>query len=65
MRVEFDSEKNLRNIEVRGLFFDLVRHLDWATALAVEDTRKDLRRANLRERSRYAEAIKSEDAHEA
>ena len=88
MRVEFDPAKNLRNIQTRGLSFDLVRHLDWETALAVEDRRKDygerrfrvlgmidgllhavvitprsggirvisLRRANLRERSSYAQA---------
>lgn len=88
MRVEFDPAKNLHNVGLRGLSFDLVHHLDWDTALAVEDTRRDygerrfrilgvidgllyavvitprsggvrvisLRRANLRERTSYAEA---------
>ena len=41
MRVEFDLTKNLHNIRTRGLSFDLVVHLDWETALAFEDTRKD------------------------
>lgn len=41
MRVEFDPAKNLHNIRTRGLSFDLVLHLDWETALAVEDARQD------------------------
>jgi hypothetical protein len=40
VRVEFDPEKNLRNIKVRGLSFDLAHDLDWETALALEDTRR-------------------------
>lgn len=88
MHVEFDPAKNLRNIRARGLSFELVLHLEWETALAVEDARKDygerrfrvlglidgvlyavvitpraggmrvisLRRASLKERSKYAEA---------
>lgn len=97
MRVEFDPDKNLRNIRNRGLSFDLARHLDWETALALEDTRKDygerrfrvlgvidgllyavaitprsggmrvisLRRANLRERSIYAEATNANETNKA
>jgi hypothetical protein len=41
VRVEFDPAKNLRNIRTRGLSFDLVLHLDWETALTLEDTRQD------------------------
>ena len=41
VRVEFDPFKNLRNIRTRGLSFDLVLQLDWESALALEDTRKD------------------------
>jgi uncharacterized DUF497 family protein len=97
VRVEFDAAKNLRNIETRGLSFELVQHLDWETALSIEDTRKDygerrfrvlgmiggllyavvitprsggmrvisLRRANLKERSSYAEATSFEETNNA
>ena len=41
MRVEFDPAKNLRNIQTRGLSFDLASSIEWETALALEDTRKD------------------------
>lgn len=86
MRVTFDPKKCLRNIELRGLSFDLAKDFDWSSALLVEDTRADygeqryqalgfideylcmlvftprddsvhvisLRRANQRERKRYA-----------
>jgi uncharacterized protein len=40
-RVEFDPAENLHNIRTRGLSFDVVLQLEWETALAVEDTRKD------------------------
>ena len=41
VRVEFDPVKNLRNIQTRGLSFDLARSLDWETAVALEDTRRN------------------------
>lgn len=41
MRVTFDPAKNARNIAERGLSFELVADLEWETALAREDTRKD------------------------
>jgi uncharacterized protein len=41
VRVEFDAAKNLRNIQIRGLSLELVQRLDWETALAIEDIRKD------------------------
>jgi uncharacterized DUF497 family protein len=41
MRLTFDPAKNARNIATRGLPFDLVADIDWATAVLREDTRKD------------------------
>ena len=41
MQLSFDSVKNARNIEERGLAFNLVSELDWAEAVIVEDTRKN------------------------
>jgi uncharacterized DUF497 family protein len=41
MRLTFDPEKNARNIATRGLPFNLVADIDWATAVLREDTRKD------------------------
>ena len=36
-----DPDKEDRNLAERGLSFDLAEHLDWATALIWEDTRKN------------------------
>ena len=41
MQLSFDPVKNERNIEERGLAFDLVSELDWANAVIDEDTRKN------------------------
>ena len=41
MHLSFDPAKNERNIEERGLAFNLVSDLDWANALIDEDTRKN------------------------
>lgn len=41
MPITFDPAKNERNIAARGLSFELVDQLDWATASVKEDTRKD------------------------
>ena len=41
MEVEFDIEKNKRNIEMRGLSFEDVVYLDWDNALIWGDTRED------------------------
>jgi uncharacterized DUF497 family protein len=38
--VEFDPAKNATNIAIRGLSFELVEQMEWATALMEEDTRK-------------------------
>jgi uncharacterized DUF497 family protein len=48
MRITFDPAKNARNIEERGLPFELVAQLNWETAVAVEDTRKDYGERRLR-----------------
>jgi hypothetical protein len=39
--VDKDRDKEDRNLAERGLSLDLAEHLDWATALIWEDTRKD------------------------
>jgi uncharacterized DUF497 family protein len=41
MRITFDPAKNARNIFERGLPFDLAADLDWETAIAREDRRRD------------------------
>jgi uncharacterized DUF497 family protein len=41
MRITFDPVKNARNIAERSLPFDRVAGLDWETAVAVEDDRRD------------------------
>jgi uncharacterized DUF497 family protein len=41
MRLTYDAAKNDRNIAERGLPFDLVLEFDWASALAIEDTRRN------------------------
>jgi hypothetical protein len=48
MRLTFDPAKNARNIAERDLSFELVAQLDWETAVAVEDTRKDYGERRLR-----------------
>jgi uncharacterized DUF497 family protein len=41
MRSTYDPAKNQRNLAERGLSFELVADLDWATAVSQEDARKD------------------------
>ena len=41
MEITYDPNKSQRNIEQRGLSFDLVADLEWDTALIVPDTRFD------------------------
>ncbi len=41
MAISYDPAKNARNIELRGLLFDLVAEMDWPSAQIVEDKRKD------------------------
>jgi uncharacterized protein len=48
MRVTFDPSKNARNIAERSLPFDRVSDLDWESALAVEDDRRDYGERRLR-----------------
>jgi uncharacterized protein len=48
MRITFDPAKNARNIAERSLPFDRVADLDWETAVAVEDDRKDYGERRLR-----------------
>jgi uncharacterized DUF497 family protein len=48
MRITFDPVKNVRNIAERSLPFDRVVDLDWETAVAVEDNRRDYGERRLR-----------------
>ncbi len=41
MKIEFDPDKNHRNIKERNLSFNLVANLDWDSSATYEDTRKD------------------------
>jgi uncharacterized DUF497 family protein len=41
LRITFDPAKNAANIEKRRLSFELVVDLDWETAIAREDCRRD------------------------
>jgi uncharacterized DUF497 family protein len=41
MPVTFDPEKNATNIAVRGLSFERVADLDWASAVITEDDRRN------------------------
>jgi hypothetical protein len=48
MRITFDPAKNERNLAERGLSFERVADLEWESALAVEDTRRDYGERRLR-----------------
>lgn len=48
MAITFDPEKNARNIVERGLSFERVADLDWATAVITEDDRRDYGEVRLR-----------------
>ena len=41
MKIEFDPAKNEWNIKERGIAFTEVEYFDFATAIRVEDERKD------------------------
>jgi uncharacterized DUF497 family protein len=41
MKITYDPNKNARNIVERDLPFDFVADLDWETAIAREDLRRD------------------------
>lgn len=41
MDISFDPDKNNRNIETRGISFEIAEAFDWSTALIVEDTRQE------------------------
>jgi uncharacterized DUF497 family protein len=48
MRITFDPATHERNIAERGLSFEIVAELEWETALAVKDTRRDCCERRLR-----------------
>ena len=39
MKIEYDDDKNQRNIQERQLPFNRAAELDWSTAVIMEDTR--------------------------
>ena len=41
VKITYDPAKQAANLESRGLPFDLAGELDWASAVIIEDTRKD------------------------
>jgi uncharacterized protein len=41
MKIEFDPEKNARNIEERSISFEEAARFDWETALIIPDRRRD------------------------
>lgn len=41
MQIDFDPAKNAKNIQERGLDFDLARQFDFCTAWVAQDTRRD------------------------
>lgn len=41
VKITFDPPKNAANIQNRGLPFQRVEELDWASAVIIEDTRHD------------------------
>jgi uncharacterized protein len=40
MKIEFDNNKNARNIRTRGISFESVEEFDWDTAIYYEDDRR-------------------------
>ncbi len=41
MKITYDESKNISNIKKHGVSFDEVKHLDWDSLMAIEDTRQD------------------------
>lgn len=41
MEIEFDPEKNARNIRIRGISFEEAARFEWESALIIPDTRRD------------------------
>lgn len=41
IQLTFDSAKNARNIQMRGMDFNEAANFDWSTALIALDTRQD------------------------
>ena len=48
MEIEFNPQKNARNIDERGLSFEQVREFDFETALYVVDDRHDYGETRIR-----------------
>ncbi len=41
MKIEFDSNKNEKNIQTRGISFEGAAEFDWDTAIFFEDDRRE------------------------
>lgn len=48
MKIEFDPEKNARNIELRGISFEEAAEFEWASAVIIPDARRDYGEARYR-----------------
>lgn len=48
MRITFDPAKNERNLQERGLSFERAADLEWESAVAVVDDRRDYGETRLR-----------------
>jgi uncharacterized protein (DUF4415 family) len=41
MKIEFDPDKNARNVNLRGISFEDTARFEWDTALVIQDARRD------------------------
>ena len=41
MKLSFDPAKNRRNVELRGIAFELAVDFEWSSAVVAEDSRRD------------------------
>jgi uncharacterized DUF497 family protein len=41
VKIEFDPDKNARNIAERGIFFERAEEFEWETAIIIRDLRRD------------------------
>jgi len=48
VKIEFDSDKNVRNISERGISFDRAEDFEWETAIIIRDSRRDYKETRYR-----------------
>jgi len=47
MKIEYDQNKNQRNLQIRGLCFEIVVSLDWKMTVIHKDNRKEYGEARM------------------